>query len=87
MSPLQYGLGMPRKEDAAKREAADDHPAEGANNLASAPEPLPKRPKVLTASKILGVASPRRPRIGPDFQATIPPQQAPPPKRVRDPEP
>lgn len=45
------------------------------------PDALGGRPK-LTTSKILGVAHPHKPRIGPQYQAVVPPFRAPPVKSL-----
>lgn len=45
--------------------------AEGEELLGAPPRPGGKQLK-LSTSKILGVAQPRRPRVGPEFQAVVP---------------
>ena len=55
----------------------------GKRPLEEEPEPLALggKPK-LTTSKILGVAHPHKPRIGPQYQAVVPPFRAPPAKSL-----
>ncbi|KIZ00180.1 hypothetical protein MNEG_7785 [Monoraphidium neglectum] len=65
--------------------AAQQHPARDTRSVAGdlEDEGAEKQAKSLriTTSKILGTAQPRKPRIGPEFQAAIPPvPQAPPPR-------
>lgn len=48
---------------------------EGSPNPKADEEHIPKRTQILT-SKILGIAPPHKPRIGPEFQAIIPPLES-----------
>ena len=71
-SPSQQEPGGSHTEKLVSR------PGKRALDDANAAPPSGK-PKLLT-SKILGTAHPHKPRIGPQYQAVVPPFQPPPPR-------
>ena len=70
--PPKFQFQRGQRQARGKRPPEDAEPAEEAPEPGEAPAKGAKQLHV-TTSKIMGTAQPHRPRIGPEFQADVPP--------------